>query len=79
MQSTSGKTILIGALRAISSARWRRRTRRVTLRPEHTTQARAQLFRLDDGVDEGGHLLQVGAFRHLFQRLAPRPAHAHLS
>ena len=75
MQPTSGNSILIGALAAISSARWRRSMRSCsdwtwrTLRDRH-----AELLGLDDRADEVRQRDDLGAGDDVAERVAARLA-----
>ena len=80
MKKTSGKTILLGARRASSSACWRRwRLRSAAWMRSAAAQARAQLFRLDDGVRERLQVGHAGALAHVVHRLATGLAHRHFA
>ncbi len=79
MQPTIGKSILIGALAAASSARCLRSMRSCcdwtwsTLRDRH-----AKLLGLDDGADEVGDRLRIGSLGHVAEGIAPGSSHADL-
>ena len=79
MQPTSGNSILIGALAAISSARWRRSMRSCSDWTWSTLLiGHAELLGLDDRADEVGQCRHVGAADDVAQRVAAGLADADL-
>ena len=79
MQPTSGNSILIGALAACSSARWRRSMRSCSDWTWRTLRDRdAELLGLDDRADEVGQRHDLGPRDDVAQRVAARLADADL-
>ena len=79
MQPTSGNSILMGALAAISSARWRRSMRSCSDWIWSTLLIDdAELLGLDDRADEVGQRGHVGAADHVAERVPAGLADADL-